>query len=349
MARKIGAIIVILATLLIGMAAKPASTKAAEPTQSIGPTFAWCDTGTLQTQVRFSPKGVFSFTDGALKDMKRTGAQECQIFFGGAQVTYSFNADSQITLFPQGITIRGGIITTGYLHFSLPPGDYSNFNLTVLVVADYVDPTTPISPSAPAIYFTATGHNLVAPFDKYWAEHGLDMGDPGVSLREALALWGAPLTEQIWENVNGEGMFKVQYFERGRLEWHPENLDPQFQVLGGQLGRTVAQMRVVSIAPTAVGKDHTCVYDTTTGHNLCGTFQDFWRANGGLAQFGYPLTDQITEQLENGKTYQVQYFERTRLELHPENAGTPYEIQLGQFGPPIMQAMLALRQIDPTK
>jgi hypothetical protein len=28
----------------------------------------------------------------------------------------------------------------------------------------------------------------------------------------------------------------------------------------------------------------------------------------------------------------VQYFERARFELHPENAGTQYEVLLGQLG-----------------
>jgi hypothetical protein len=28
----------------------------------------------------------------------------------------------------------------------------------------------------------------------------------------------------------------------------------------------------------------------------------------------------------------VQYFERGRLEYHPENAGSPYEVLLGQLG-----------------
>jgi len=34
----------------------------------------------------------------------------------------------------------------------------------------------------------------------------------------------------------------------------------------------------------------------------------------------------------------VQYFERARLELHPELAGTAYEIQLGQLGVLALQA-----------
>ncbi len=53
--------------------------------------------------------------------------------------------------------------------------------------------------------------------------------------------------------------------------------------------------------------------------------------HGGLAIFGYPISDQYTE---NGHT--VQYFERQRFELHPEFAGTPYEVLLGLLGNKIL-------------
>ena len=54
-----------------------------------------------------------------------------------------------------------------------------------------------------------------------------------------------------------------------------------------------------------------------TGHNLGGPFQVFYDANGGLAIFGNPITEQLTE---DGLI--VQYFERARLELHPDGAMT---------------------------
>jgi hypothetical protein len=34
----------------------------------------------------------------------------------------------------------------------------------------------------------------------------------------------------------------------------------------------------------------------------------------------------------DGKLYLVQYFERNRLEYHPENRGTRYEMLLGLLG-----------------
>jgi len=72
----------------------------------------------------------------------------------------------------------------------------------------------------------------------------------------------------------------------------------------------------------------------TTGHNVAPDFLAYWQANGGLAQFGYPLTEEILEGF-GPQTYTVQYFERARLERHPENA-PPYDILLGQFGRDIL-------------
>ena len=40
----------------------------------------------------------------------------------------------------------------------------------------------------------------------------------------------------------------------------------------------------------------------------------------------------------DGQPYTVQYFERARFEYHPENAGSPYEMLLGQFGTEMLAA-----------
>ena len=44
-----------------------------------------------------------------------------------------------------------------------------------------------------------------------------------------------------------------------------------------------------------------------------------------------PLSGLMTETLSDGKQYQVQWFERARFELHPENAA-PYDVLLGLLG-----------------
>src|SRR5207249_3978342 len=70
-----------------------------------------------------------------------------------------------------------------------------------------------------------------------------------------------------------------------------------------------------------------------TDKTLSGRFLDYWRTHGGLAQQGYPISDEFLEKSSlDGNTYLVQYFERTVFELHPENADTPYEVLLSQLG-----------------
>jgi len=70
-----------------------------------------------------------------------------------------------------------------------------------------------------------------------------------------------------------------------------------------------------------------------TGHRLSGAFRVFWEANGGLARFGYPLTEELIEpEFGSGRPRTVQYFERARFEHFPEQSGTPYEVQLTRLG-----------------
>jgi hypothetical protein len=74
------------------------------------------------------------------------------------------------------------------------------------------------------------------------------------------------------------------------------------------------------------------VFFTQTGHNLSNAFLTYWRNNGGLPVFGYPISEEIAEtNPSDGKTYTVQYFERNRYEWHPENPPS-YNVQLGLLG-----------------
>jgi hypothetical protein len=53
---------------------------------------------------------------------------------------------------------------------------------------------------------------------------------------------------------------------------------------------------------------------TETGFYVGGPFWSYWRDNGGLMIFGFPLSDELEEE---GRT--VQYFERCVMEWHPDN------------------------------
>jgi hypothetical protein len=67
------------------------------------------------------------------------------------------------------------------------------------------------------------------------------------------------------------------------------------------------------------------IYYKETGHYVRGVFRDFWDNNGGLPNFGYPLTEEYVD--STGKT--VQYFERARFERARPDATA---VQLGLLG-----------------
>ena len=70
-----------------------------------------------------------------------------------------------------------------------------------------------------------------------------------------------------------------------------------------------------------------------TGYAVRGPFLAYWGAHGGLAQQGYPLSNEFTELSPlDGKPYRVQYFERARFEYHPEQRDPQFQVLLGSSG-----------------
>ena len=191
-------------------------------------------------------------------------------------------------------------------------------NGQVLVVGEslaerYVEDAPPL----PRQCFDETGYCIRGRFLAYWQAHG------------GLAINGYPIGEERAETLEDGQTHIVQYFERVRLECHPRNAPP-YDMLLGHFGRRI--LAVVPDAPTAATSPRAgYTFFEQTGHNVGPRFSAYWEANGGLAQFGYPLSEEFEERLEDGKVYLVQYFERARFEHHPENA-PPYDVLLGQFG-----------------
>lgn len=166
-------------------------------------------------------------------------------------------------------------------------------------------------PLSPTFYVSETGYHISqrAGFLSFWRENGGAM------------VFGYPLSEEIIENGR-----IVQYFERARFEYHPD-AEPGYRVQLSLLGRELTAGRDF---PEGNPEDGT-MYFPETKHTLSGKFLQFWLKRGGLPIFGYPISEAFVERGEDGNEYVVQYFERHRLEQHPENA-PPYNILLSRVG-----------------
>ena len=175
----------------------------------------------------------------------------------------------------------------------------------------------PAQPQAGCTYFAETQHNMCGDFAKYWNAFG------------GLAIYGFPITEPFQENG-----ITVQYFERARFEAHPGTDDAKFNVLLGLVGDEVTAGRSAEapFQPTTA-KSGDCTYYAATGHNLCAGFQAYWQKYGGLAVYGYPISEEFQEvNPDTGKTYTVQYFERARFEWHPGEWPERFDVELGRLG-----------------
>jgi hypothetical protein len=179
--------------------------------------------------------------------------------------------------------------------------------------------------------FPETGFCISGRIREFWEQNG------------GLPVFGFPTGPQQEQLIEGKP-FQVQWFERNRLELHPENQRP-YDVLLGRLGadRLTQQGRDPFTFPKSQQQAN-CRYFPETQHNVCGDILAAWRANGlefdgkrgkseaeSLALFGLPLSDPMTETLSDGKQYTVQWFERARFELHPENQ-PPYNVLFGLLG-----------------
>jgi len=182
-----------------------------------------------------------------------------------------------------------------------------------LVAADGIPDALPNAPTV--VYFPQTGHTAGGSFLKYWQNNG------------ALARFGFPVSEETSLQL-GDATMTVQYFERARFEYHPENAGTAYEVLLGQLGRdlvgprTDGPFKAVAQSVKDTQNDDGALFFTESKHTLANGFRLYWQANGGLPIYGYPLSQEFSEKnADDGKTYPVQYFERARFEWHGDANG----------------------------
>lgn len=193
-------------------------------------------------------------------------------------------------------------------------------------------PFSPIgNPNQPGVeFFAETGHTLRGALANFWHSNG------------GLEIFGFPISEEFDEQT-ADGTFRVQYFERNRLELHGENKAP-YNVLLGRLGDTALLRtgRDWHRFPIGDPSDTSCRFFIQTGHSVCGPLLTYWEEHGlnnpsltdderSLQLLGLPLSEAQEETNSSGDTVILQWFERARLELHPEQP-EPYQVLLGLIG-----------------
>ena len=190
------------------------------------------------------------------------------------------------------------------------------------------------------VYYPETGHYLGWQFRTYWEGNG------------GLSVFGYPLTEEYEERSADTGQFHtVQFLERQRFEWHPENAGTPYVVLLGRLGYEDALARGLldsepfqPILRDIVRGD--CVWFGETRQMVCTDFIRYWRGHGldfgdegttyreSLALFGFPISQPY---IHPDTGLLTQYFERAVFELHPDNPD-PYRVLLRRLGADALDA-----------
>lgn len=194
-------------------------------------------------------------------------------------------------------------------------------------------------PPAPgdARCFDQTVYCTYGRIGEFWEQNG------------GLSVFGLPIAPPQVALLENR-LLAVQWFERNRLELHPENRrdDPSgrvYDILLGRLGADMLQQRELGAQNLSLhNQPEDCRFFPETGQSVCGAFLEAWRQHGlesdgqpglseteNLALFGLPISPPRIERLSDGKEYTVQWFERARFELHPENV-SPYNVLFGLLG-----------------
>lgn len=168
-------------------------------------------------------------------------------------------------------------------------------SLVFLIAALGVTGQQVIAQTGNSRYFPETGHWVTDDFlEKY------------ESIPNPTMLYGVPITEAFEDSFGT----KVQYFEKVRFELDPtlpNNIQIKLSPLGEYLYEEGIKLGPILTSPA-------CRAFAETGQTVCFAFLDFFDANDGISQFGYPISG-----FENHDGRIVQYFQNARFEWHPEN------------------------------
>ncbi len=154
---------------------------------------------------------------------------------------------------------------------------------------------------------------------RYWKAHG---GEP---------VFGLPLEPA---RTRPDGVIE-QTFSRMRLELHPDQADTALLVQPVPLRKTQLppkqQSNYTMLPEPAAATDEAgivaqpvppyapLVAFNKTDYTLSEAFLQFWRRNGGLDVFGYPISEEFEMRTADGQRRIVQYFEHAIFAYYPED------------------------------
>lgn len=188
-----------------------------------------------------------------------------------------------------------------------------------------MDAPTPMPPKMPPVV-----QEPAPPTDdriqQFWERHG------------GMFLFGYPLAEVRYEVAPDGRRRLVQWFERVRLEIYDDVGHVQVAPLG---------LEIRGFIDDPVLRPDGCLYFDQTQQPLCEPFLSFWSNHGiehdgrpgisyeeSIALFGMPISTPTYE--VNGRNsaglFLTQWFEQARLEYHPQNVRTPYQVLSGRLG-----------------
>jgi hypothetical protein len=149
-----------------------------------------------------------------------------------------------------------------------------------------------LAQSAGEQYFKETGHWVKGEFlTKY------------NSVPDPLARYGYPITEAFLDQTRN---LLVQYFQKARFEMHPEAPPGQLVHL-----TPLGDLLYEPGAPVPSGVRSSTCRTFENGYKVCYSLLKFFDQNGGLAQFGLPISN-----LEYRNGLMVQYFQYARFEFN---------------------------------
>ncbi|HJS29353.1 MAG TPA: hypothetical protein VJ768_07010 [Anaerolineales bacterium] len=154
----------------------------------------------------------------------------------------------------------------------------------------------------PSRFFPETGHTVEGEFLEYYESF------PNPEL-----IFGFPVSRQFEDSLLQR---ELQYFQRARFELvagEDGGLQVELSPLGDLLYTSGQNGRMDTGSAGCRSYQNP---DTNAEQQVCYAFLEYFERHGGIALFGYPISN---FELEDGRI--VQYFQNTILSWHPELPG----------------------------